>query len=86
MKGKRQEKGKLNYSKFIVTLVILLNTAFAFSALYVFLKTSSEPSTLIVTWFGFTTGELWLLKDIKKSKIKGGNQNENRLGKKTDES
>ena len=77
MKGKRQEKGKLKYSKFIVTLVILLNTAFAFSALYVFLKTSSEPSTLIVTWFGFTTGELWLLKDIKKSKIKGGNQNEN---------
>jgi hypothetical protein len=76
-RGKRQEKGKMKYSKFIVMLVILLNTAFAFSALYVFLKTSSEPSTLIVTWFGFTTGELWLLKDIKKSKIKGGNQNEN---------
>ena len=68
---------KVKYSKFIVTLVILLNTAFAFSTLYVFLRTSSEPTTLIAAWFAFTTGELWLLKDIKKSKIKGGNQNEN---------
>ena len=68
---------KMKYSKFIVTLVILLNTAFAFSTLYVFLRTSSEPTTLIAAWFAFTTGELWLLKDIKKTKIKGGNQNEN---------
>ena len=68
---------KMKYSKFIVMLVIVLNTAFAFSTLYVFLRTSSEPSTLIATWFAFTTGELWLLKDIKKTKIKGGNQNEN---------
>lgn len=67
---------KMKYSKFIVTLVILLNTAFAFSTLYVFLRTSSEPTTLIAAWFAFTTGELWLLKDIKKTKIKGGNQNE----------
>ena len=64
------------YSKFIVVLVILLNSAFAFSTLYVFLKTSSEPSTLIAAWFAFTTGELWMLKDIKKSKTKGGQQNE----------
>jgi hypothetical protein len=43
----------------------------------VFLKTSSEPTSLIVAWFGFTTGELWLVKDIKKTEIKeGGNQNE----------
>ena len=75
--GKRQVKVSGQYSKFIVVLVILLNSAFAFSTLYVFLKTSSEPSTLIAAWFAFTTGELWLLKDIKKSKTKGGNQNEN---------
>lgn len=75
--GKRLVKAKGQYSKFIVVLVILLNSAFAFSTLYVFLKTSSEPSTLIAAWFAFTTGELWLLKDIKKSKTKGGNQNEN---------
>ena len=75
--GKRQVKVSGQYSKFIVVLVILLNSAFAFSTLYVFLKTSSEPSTLIAAWFAFTTGELWLLKDIKKSKAKGGKQNEN---------
>ena len=72
-----KQKDKVKYSKFIVALVIFLNTAFAFSALYVFLKTSSEPSTLIAAWFAFTTGELWILKDIKKSKLKGGKQNEN---------
>ena len=75
--GKRVVKVSGQYSKFIVVLVILLNSAFAFSTLYVFLKTSSEPSTLIAAWFAFTTGELWMLKDIKKSKTKGGKQNEN---------
>ena len=67
---------KMKYSKFIVMLVIILNTAFAFSTLYVFLRTSSEPSALIAAWFAFTTGELWLLKDIKKTEIKGRDQNE----------
>ena len=79
MSGRRLKKSSARYSKFIVMLVILLNTAFAFTTLYVFLKTSSEPSTLIAAWFAFTTGELWLLKDIKKTKIKEGNQNENQL-------
>ena len=75
MRGKR--KNKARYSKFIVALVILLNAAFAFVTLYVFLKTSTEPTALIAAWFGFTTGELWMLKDIKKTEIKeGGNQNE----------
>ena len=63
---------KAQYSKFIVALIVVLNTAFAFPALYVFMKTSSEPSILIGAWFAFTTGELWILKDIKKSKIKEG--------------
>ena len=75
--GKRTEKRKVKYSKFIVMLVILLNTAFAFATLYLFLKTSGEPTALIAAWFAFTTGELWILKDIKKTEIKGGNQNEN---------
>lgn len=77
MDGKRQKKGSAKYSKFIVMLVILLNTVFAFSTLYVFLQTANEPTALIAAWFAFTTGELWLLKDLKKTKIKGGNQNEN---------
>ena len=74
MKEKMQDK--TSYSKLIVVIVIVLNTAFAFATLYVFLKTSSEPSTLIAAWFAFTTGELWILKDIKKQKIKGGNKDE----------
>lgn len=76
-RGKRTKKVK--YSKFIVALIVLLNTAFAFATLYVFLKTSNEPTALIAAWFAFTTGELWLLKDITKSKIRGGTKDENRL-------
>ena len=74
MSGKRLQKA--NYSKFIVILVVLLNAAFAGATLYVFLRTASEPTTLIAAWFAFTTGELWILKDIKKTKIKEGGQNE----------
>ena len=59
-----------SYSKFIVALVIILNTVFTAAVLGVFAVTAVEPSTLIVAWFGFTTGELWLLSKIKQSKVK----------------
>lgn len=58
------------FSKFIVTLVILLNLIFTAAVLYVFLNVGSEPVTLIGCWFGFTTGELWMLSSIKKNKVK----------------
>ena len=67
------------FSKFIVALVVFLNSIFAFSVLYVFLKIGSEPTVLIAAWFGFTTGELWLLANIKKGKTqikKEGNEYE----------
>jgi len=72
-------RGKKNrFSKFIVTVVILLNILFTAAALYVFLQTGSEPMTLIGCWFAFTTGELWMLSSIKKSKVKKeGENNEN---------
>jgi hypothetical protein len=38
--------------------------------LYVFLRVGSEPVTLIGCWFAFTTGELWMLSSIKKTKVK----------------
>lgn len=64
---------KGRFSNVIVSLVILLNVAFAAAVLYVFLQTGSEPMTLVGCWFAFTTGELWLLATIKKRKIdKGG--------------
>lgn len=65
-------KGK--FSKAIVTIVIILNIIFTIAILYVFLQTSSEPSTLIGCWFAFTTGELWMLASIKKKKIKKGEE------------
>lgn len=58
------------FSKWIVVLVIALNVIFSAAVLYVFLKTGSEPSTLVTAWFAFTTGELWALSSIKKKKIK----------------
>lgn len=61
------------FSKFIVTLVILLNAAFTAAVLYVYLQVGSEPSTLIGAWFTFTTGELWMLSSIKKKKIQEDN-------------
>ena len=60
---------KKSFSKSIVALVIALNIAFAASVLVVFAMTGAEPSTLVVAWFSFTTGELWILSKIKKAKI-----------------
>jgi hypothetical protein len=68
---KRKQKRKSRFSKFIVSLVILLNVTFTAAVLYVFLRIGNEPTTLITAWFAFTTGELWMLASIKKKKIKG---------------
>ena len=64
------KKKKSNFSKIIVTSVITLNVIFTIAVLCVFLKTSVEPSSLIVAWFSFTTVELWSLAGIKKAKEK----------------
>lgn len=69
----RLSKKQNRFSKFIVTVVILLNIIFTVAVLYVFLKVGSEPMTLIGCWFGFTTGELWMLSSIKKTKVKKKN-------------
>lgn len=57
------------YSKCIVALIIILNTFFTGGVLAVFWHTANEPAVLVTTWFGFTTGELWILSSIKKNKI-----------------
>lgn len=67
---KKEKKGE--FSKLIITLVVLMNIAFTSAVLYVFLKTSSEPVALVGAWFTFTTGELWMLSSIKKEKVKKG--------------
>ena len=58
------------FSKIIVAMVVILNVLFTIAVLYIFLVAGSEPVTLIGCWFAFTTGELWMLSSIKKSKVK----------------
>ena len=69
-KNKRDKKGE--FSKLIISLVVVMNIIFTVAVLYVFLKTSSEPVALVGAWFAFTTGELWMLSSIKKEKVKKG--------------
>lgn len=69
MSTRRKKKNKGRYSKALVTLIICLNIIFTVAVFFVFAKTGSEPSTLIATWFSFTTVELWSLARIKKKKI-----------------
>lgn len=68
-------KSKKEFSKQVVALVVFLNVAFAAAVLTVFWHTGSEPSALVAAWFTFTTGELWMLSSIKKSKIKDRDKN-----------
>jgi len=58
------------FSKKIVALVIALNVTFTGAVLYLCLKSSIVPDSLIVAWFAFTTGELWLLSGITREKVK----------------
>ena len=62
------KKKKSLFSKIIVVSVIALNVIFTAVVLGIFLKTSVEPSSLVVAWFSFTTVELWSLAGIKKAK------------------
>ncbi len=62
---------KGQFSKLIVTVVLILNILFTVAVLCVFWHTGTEPSSLILSWFGFTTGELSLTAFVKTKKIKG---------------
>lgn len=64
---KNRKKGQ--YSKYIVTFIIVMNIMFTIAILYVFNHTGNEPSTLVSAFFAFTTVELWSLAGIKKKKI-----------------
>ncbi|HEY9746684.1 MAG TPA: hypothetical protein V6C99_10755 [Oculatellaceae cyanobacterium] len=72
---KKAEKGG-RFSKFIVSLVILLNIAFTVAVLFIFYRIGVEPTALIAAWFGFTTAELWALAGIKKKEIDRQNDRE----------
>lgn len=63
------EKRKSSFSKFIVGFVITANILFTCAVLWVFLRTSAEPTALIGAWFTFTTVEVWQLAKIKQKKV-----------------
>ena len=65
----KSQKKKGSFSKKIVIMVILLNVIFTIATLYIFFRTSSEPTVLVGAWFAFTTIELWSLASIKKKEL-----------------
>lgn len=71
-RSKTHKREGPKYSKIIVALVILMNVAFTAAVLFIYLRIGSEPKTLIAAFFAFTTGELWLLANIKRAEIKEG--------------
>jgi competence protein ComGF len=64
------------FSKKIVALVLILNIAFTIAILYLFCRMGSEPTSLIVAWFSFTTVELWSLSKITREKVKSEGRDE----------
>ncbi len=59
---------KLNrFSKKIVALIFGANILFTAAVLYIFIRTGSEPATLVISWFAFTTGELGALAGLRHS-------------------
>ena len=63
----------MNYSKKVVTAIIILAVMFTASILFVFVKTDgNEPTVLVASVFAFLTSELWNLARIK---INGGDSN-----------
>lgn len=63
-------KKQKHLSKKIVIFIVSSIFIFTGFAIYLQFVTSVElSSTLIISFYGFCTGELWLLASIKKSKI-----------------
>lgn len=70
----KSKKKKHSMSRLIIPFVILSIFGFTGIAIYVQLFTSMELSpTLITCFYGFCTGELWMLASIKKTKVKNIN-------------
>lgn len=71
------KKKKRSTRKWVIPLVI--GSIFIFTAIAIWLQyaTSMELSpTLITCFYGFCTGELWLLASITKTKTKNNNIND----------
>ena len=63
-------KKKRDISKLIIPSVIISVFIFTGVAIWLQFATSAElSSTLITCFYGFCTGELWMLASIKKAKV-----------------
>ena len=72
--NKKTEKKRRAMSKWLVSFIIASIFAFTIAAIWLQYKTSVElSSTLITCFYGFMTGELWMLASIKKTKVKNIN-------------
>ena len=60
----------MKFSKLIIIIGVILTVIFTAAVLYVFLKTSNEPSVLVGAWFAFITSEFFMLSKIKRDEIK----------------
>ena len=69
-KKQQKKKRKIHLTKWIVPFVIIAIFTFTGLAMYVQIISGIELSSALITcFFGFCTGELWMLASIKKTKI-----------------
>lgn len=66
-KAAQKEKHVTNICLTVIAIVLIIFTS---AVLFIFLKTGSEPDTLIVSFFSACTGELGFMALIKNSKHK----------------
>ena len=60
---------KGQYSKWLITAIVLLNVAFGFGVLWAMKGGAAEPVVLIKEWFKWTTIELGASAGVKVTKI-----------------
>ena len=79
-RNKKQKIKRVKHSKTskrIVFFVIFSIFTFTGLAMYVQIKSGIELSpTLTTCFYAFCTGELWMLSNIKRSKLKNGQKDE----------
>lgn len=73
----RETDTRGQYSKSVVTLILLVAMIFSAAVLVIFWHTGAEPATLVSCFFAGVIGELWFLAGIKKKKIVQENNCEN---------
>lgn len=74
IKNENKPKKKRGMSKLLVPFIVASIFIFTGVAIWLQYKIGVELSaTLITCFYGFMTGELWMLASIKKTKVKNDN-------------